>query len=75
MRSEFETKDVPFLMECTICNVEFDPDLEGGGVVGQIGILPVALCPTCLNGMLDMAEQLCAREDCPNPNENCPRTH
>jgi hypothetical protein len=26
-------------------------------MVGEIGILPVSLCPICFNGMLEMAEQ------------------
>tara|TARA_B110000037_G_scaffold215581_1_gene273184 strand:- start:359 stop:709 length:351 start_codon:yes stop_codon:yes gene_type:complete len=44
------------LFDCSICSCDFNPE-EEGGVVGDIGILPMALCPTCFNGMLDMADQ------------------
>ena len=41
---------------CTICDGDFDLELEGG-VEGYIGILPVAFCPTCKAGIFDFAEQ------------------
>ena len=41
---------------CTICSGEFDIENEGG-VLGDIGILPVAFCPTCITGILSFAEQ------------------
>jgi hypothetical protein len=37
---------------CNICSCEFDIDSEGG-IVGYLGILPVAMCPMCFSG-LDM---------------------
>jgi hypothetical protein len=51
---------------CSICSCKFDIDGEGG-VRGDIGILPFSLCPTCYNGMLDMAEKLA-----PNACVECP---
>jgi len=41
---------------CTICDGFFNIETEGG-VLGDIGILPVAFCPTCIVGILDFAEQ------------------
>jgi rubredoxin len=41
--------------QCSICSTDFTDD--EGGMVGEIGILPVSLCPICFNGMLEMAEQ------------------
>ena len=41
---------------CTICSGEFNLDTEGGEL-GNIGILPVALCPTCKAGIFDFVEQ------------------
>ena len=43
-------------MECSICSAEFDVENEGG-VVGDLGILPVAFCPTCYSGVVDMVSQ------------------
>lgn len=43
-------------LTCSICQGDFDPELEGGGS-GFLGILPVALCPTCFAGMMDLLEQ------------------
>ena len=44
-------------LKCSICSTKFD--LEGeGGIRGEIGILPVQFCSTCLAGIQDMAEQL-----------------
>jgi len=42
---------------CTICSGPFDLETEGG-IEGDIGILPVTFCPTCLTGILDLADQL-----------------
>jgi hypothetical protein len=53
------------LLDCTVCGCEFDLEAEGG-IQGDIGILPVAFCPTCCNGIRDMAEQLWP---CPNCEE------
>ena len=51
------------ILECSVCSTDFD--LEGeGGVHGNIGILPVILCPTCLNGMLEMCDFMQCREYC-----------
>ena len=49
---------------CSICSSSFDSEFEG--VEGDIGIIPVAFCPTCLAGIRDFAEQqwdLVPRED------------
>lgn len=51
------------LRECRICSCEFDLQAEGG-IDGSIGILPCAFCPTCLNGIRDMVEQLWPCEHC-----------
>ena len=40
---------------CSVCSCDYTED--GGGTVGYIGILPVAFCPTCLAGIIDMAQQ------------------
>lgn len=53
---------------CSICSCEFDIDAEGG-VEGDIGILPVAFCPTCRVGILDFAEQHSPGRDCPHCGE------
>ena len=42
---------------CTICEGPFNLDTEGG-IRGEIGILPVSFCVTCLTGIMDMADQL-----------------
>ena len=41
--------------KCTVCSCEFTD--EEGGVIGYIGILPVAFCPTCYSGIYDMVSQ------------------
>ena len=48
---------------CSICGCDFDLEAEGG-VEGDIGILPVAFCPTCKCGILDFAEQMRLPEQC-----------
>jgi hypothetical protein len=53
------------LRECTICNGPFDIEAEGG-TEGNIGILPVAFCPTCKTGILDFADQQMPGFDCPH---------
>ena len=40
---------------CSVCSCDYTED--EGGTVGYIGILPVAFCPTCLAGIIDMAQQ------------------
>lgn len=50
-------------MNCSICSCDFDID-EEGGCCGSLGILPVQFCPTCLNGVFDMVDQLQGREYC-----------
>jgi len=40
---------------CSICSTSFDVETEG--VEGDIGIIPIAFCPTCLAGIRDFAEQ------------------
>ncbi len=39
---------------CSICDSKFS-EAEGGLNQGLIGILPVSFCPTCFDGILDMA--------------------
>ena len=39
---------------CSICDSKFS-EAEGGMNNGVIGILPVSFCPTCFNGILEMA--------------------
>ena len=47
---------------CTVCDGPFDIDGEGG-IDGYIGILPVAFCPTCYAGIVDMVQQLHGLDD------------
>ena len=47
--------------ECSICRCDYTDD--EGGTVGYIGILPVAFCPTCFAGVIDMAQQYLGFED------------
>ena len=42
---------------CNICASDFDLNSEGG-ISGNLGILPIALCPTCLSGTMDLMKQL-----------------
>ena len=49
--------------ECSICNGDFDIETEGG-IQGDIGILPVAFCPTCKAGVMDFAEQMRMPAEC-----------
>jgi len=44
------------ILICTVCDRPFDIEAEGGRA-GDIGILPVAFCPTCSAGIMDFAEQ------------------
>ena len=46
--------------KCNICQTDFTDD--EGGMLGYIGILPVAFCPFCYSGICDMVEQLDGRE-------------
>lgn len=46
--------------ECSVCEIDFADD--EGGMLGYIGIIPVAFCPTCYSGICDMVEQLNTRE-------------
>jgi len=45
---------------CSVCQTEFTND--EGGMLGYIGIIPVAFCPFCFAGICDMVEQLDDRE-------------
>lgn len=56
---------VTSVRECSICGGPFDLDKEGG-CEGDIGILPVAFCPTCRVGILDFADQQMPGFDCPH---------
>ena len=51
-------------MICIICNGDFDLENEGG-TAGDLGIIPIALCPTCRAGMFDMCEQMRLPIECP----------
>lgn len=50
-----EAKPSVSLEECSICSSEVD--LDEGGIVGHIGILPLNLCVWCYSGVMDMARQ------------------
>ena len=49
------------VVTCNICTSDFDLDSEGG-ITGDLGMLPVAFCPTCLAGITDMVSQLMGEE-------------
>jgi hypothetical protein len=53
---------------CSICSCDFDIEAEEG-TEGDIGILPVAFCPTCRVGILDFADQQSPGFDCPHCGE------
>lgn len=46
--------------KCSVCEIDFADD--EGGMLGYIGIIPVAFCPTCYSGICDMVEQLYEKE-------------
>ena len=46
--------------KCSVCEINFADD--EGGMLGYIGIIPVAFCPTCYAGICDMVEQLFEKE-------------
>jgi len=41
--------------DCSLCDCKFTED-DGGLQRAVIGILPVSFCPTCFNGVLEMAD-------------------
>ena len=45
------------VVTCSVCTGDFDLDGEGG-ITGDLGMLPVSFCPTCLAGVTDMVGQL-----------------
>ena len=45
-------------MICSLCKCNFDID-EEGGVDGLIGVMSVAFCPTCYDGLADMLSFYC----------------
>jgi len=49
---------------CSICERDFSVDGEGG-LEGEFGMIPMALCPTCLASCLDMSEQMRLPIVCP----------
>lgn len=51
-------------MTCSICRSEFDLELEGG-TEGSIGIIPASFCPTCLTGIMELADILRPYIECP----------
>lgn len=42
-----------YIYECSICSCE----VVGPDVIGELGILPFALCPTCNAGIVDYVFQ------------------
>ena len=48
--------------DCSICDGNFT-DAEGGMNGGYIGILPVSFCPTCFNGIMEMAHHFFSLEE------------
>jgi len=60
--------EIKSLRECSICGGPFDLEKEGGSE-GNIGILPVAFCPTCRVGILEYAEFEQPGFDCPHCGE------
>lgn len=63
--SQLESASPDGLRECSICGGPFDLEKEGGSE-GNIGILPVAFCPTCRVGILEYAEFQQPGFDCPH---------
>lgn len=49
--------EVKTVFDCTICLGQFDIECEGG-VTGDLGILPVSLCPTCYAGLDEFFTEL-----------------
>jgi len=41
-------------MKCSICDCEFEEELDGGFEDAYIGMLEVAFCGMCLSGIIDM---------------------
>jgi hypothetical protein len=48
-------------INCSICSSLFTED--GDGLLGEIGIIPVAFCPTCLGGLHEMAHEIWGIDD------------
>ena len=40
------------MYKCSVCDCAFEDG--DGGVHGEIGMIPVYFCPTCLSGIFDM---------------------
>ena len=49
-----EEREIP-TFKCKICEGNFT-EVEGGVCNGVIGMIPVAFCPTCFNGLLEMGD-------------------
>ena len=45
------------VVTCSVCTGDFDLDSEGV-ITGELGILQVSFCHTCLAGVTDMVGQL-----------------
>ena len=45
-----DENDLPNELQCSICNGEFDIQLEGG-IAGYIGVVALQLCPMCHTGL------------------------
>ena len=52
-----------FFLECTLCHQQFCIDDDKEGVHGFIGALPIAFCPQCKNGLMDMSKQIGEDDD------------
>jgi hypothetical protein len=49
---EERTKEPPPLPKCEVCSVEVEEKL--GGIIGNIGRLPVAFCNVCISGIISI---------------------
>lgn len=53
----------PIGKNCNICNASYDVADEENWIHGYIGMIPVALCVVCYNGLVEMVYTL--EEDYP----------
>ena len=55
LREEYEDRKGKLI--CTVCSVDFS--LDEGGISGVIGTwVNISVCPSCLGGVLEMAEEV-----------------
>lgn len=50
----------PFKKDCNICNAPYEPNDDENWIHGFVGVIPVTLCSTCYDGMVQM---VCMLED------------